>query len=209
MLNWFDIVITITLVVAFFSGFHKGLVRQLINLITLIIGIAFAGHLAKIFLPWLLQVTELSYTVASVISYLMAFGIIMVILSIIGSIIQELIKIVHLNFLNKLLGSFVSIGIAAIVLSLILNLILILDPKEEIIKKETKQNSFFYEHIQIVVPTLFPYLNSDVWEQYFHKKYRDKTKKDQQSEKTIQTFLPFLQKEFIRNFFNSYRNGAC
>ncbi|MGB4341581.1 MAG: CvpA family protein [Dysgonamonadaceae bacterium] len=184
MLNWFDIFMAIALIVAFASGFRQGLIRQLINFVGLIFAIVFAGQFAKIILPWFLQITKMPHNIVSVISYLSAFAIIMAIISLCGSVIHKLVTIVHLGFFNKLLGSVVSIGIAAVILSLILNMLLILDPKEKIINKETKQNSFFYKRIQIVVPTFVPYINGEVWKQYIPGEYKGKT---------IQTFSPTRQ----------------
>ena len=105
MLNWFDIIIAIALITAFASGFRQGLIRQLINLCGLILGVVFAGQTAKIILPWLLQITHIPHNIASVVSYLMAFAIIMAIIALLGSIIQKFIAIIHLGFFNKLLGS--------------------------------------------------------------------------------------------------------
>lgn len=200
MLNWFDIIITIALITAFASGFRQGLIRQLINLCGLILGVVFAGQTAKIILPWLLQITHIPHNIASVVSYLMAFAIIMAIITLLGSIIQKFIAIIHLGFFNKLLGSMVSIGTAIVVLSLILNVVLMLDPKEKIIKKETKEDSFFFERIQIVIPAIVPYLNKEVWKQYI----------PEQQKETIQTFSPTLQNNLNQIFIsNSYRRQLC
>ncbi|HOV71282.1 MAG TPA: CvpA family protein [Dysgonamonadaceae bacterium] len=200
MLNWFDIIIAIALITAFASGFRQGLIRQLINLCGLILGVVFAGQTAKIILPWLLQITHIPHNIASVVSYLMAFAIIMAIIALLGSIIQKFIAIIHLGFFNKLLGSMVSIGTATVVLSLILNVVLMLDPKEKIIKKETKEDSFFFERIQIVIPAIVPYLNKEVWKQYI----------PEQQKETIQTFSPTLQNNLNQIFIsNSYRRQLC
>lgn len=172
-MNWFDILVAIALLMAFFNGLQKGLVVQLVSLVGLILAIFFAGQLAKNILPWILEVSELSLNVASVISYIAAFALIMVVVSLIGSAIQKLIDAVHLSFLNKLLGAVISLGISTVILSLILNLVLMLDPQEKIIKRNIKENSFFYEKIKRVVPAIVPYLNSDAWEQYVPEKYRD------------------------------------
>lgn len=200
MLNWFDIIIAIALITAFASGFRQGLIRQLINLCGLILGVVFAGQTAKIILPWLLQITHIPHNIASVVSYLMAFAIIMAIIALLGSIIQKFISIIHLGFFNKLLGSMVSIGTATVVLSLILNVVLMLDPKEKIIKKETKEDSFFFERIQIVIPAIVPYLNKEVWKQYI----------PEQQKETIQTFSPTLQNNLNQIFIShSYRRQLC
>jgi membrane protein required for colicin V production len=114
VLNWFDIFMAIALIVAFASGFRQGLIRQLINFVGLIFAIVFAGQFAKIILPWFLQITKMPHNIVSVISYLSAFAIIMAIISLCGSVIHKLVTIVHLGFFNKLLGSVVSIGIAAV-----------------------------------------------------------------------------------------------
>lgn len=201
MLNWFDIIITIALIWAFASGFRQGLIRQLIHLCGLILAVVFAGQTAKIILPWLLQITHMPQNTASVVSYLMGFAIIMAIVTLLGSVIQKIIAIIHLGFFNKILGSIVSIGTATVVLSLILNVVLMLDAKENIIKKETKKSSFFFERIQIVIPTIVPYLNEEVWKQYIP---------EQQKRKTIQTFSPTLQKNLNQMFIpNSYRRQLC
>lgn len=201
MLNWFDIIVTIALIGAFASGFRQGLIRQLINFVGLILAIVFAGQLAKIILPWFAQITKMPHNIVSVISYLSAFAIIMAIISLCGSIIQKFVTIIHLGFFNKLLGSVISVGTTVLILSLILNILLILDPKEQIIKKETKQNSFFYERIQIVIPTFVPYINKEIWKQCIPGEYKSKT---------IQTFSPTLQKNQNRIFIpHSNREQLC
>ena len=61
---------------------------------------------------------------------------------------------------------------------------MILDLKEKIINKETKQNSLYYKRIQNDIPTFVPYINREVWKQYIPGEYKGKT---------IQTFSPTRQ----------------
>ncbi len=178
MLNWFDIVVAIVLILAFFNGLQKGLVMQLVSLVGLILAVIFAGQLAKNILPWLMEVVQLSSNVAPVVAYIVAFALIMVVISLIGNLIQKFMEAVHINFLNKLLGGVIALGISMVILSLILNLVLMLDTKERIIKQETKENSFFYNRVQMVVPVIVPYLNSDIWEEYVPKKYRNQIEQE-------------------------------
>lgn len=178
MLNWFDIVVAIVLILAFFNGMQKGLVMQLVSLVGLILAVFFAGQLAKNILPWLMEVVQLSSNVAPVVAYIVAFALIMVVVSLIGNLIQKFMEAVHINFLNKLLGGVIALGISMVILSLILNLVLMLDTKERIIKQETKENSFFYNRVQMVIPAIVPYLNSDIWEEYVPKKYRDQIEQE-------------------------------
>ena len=178
MLNWFDIVVAIVLILAFFNGLQKGLVMQLVSLVGLILAVIFAGQLAKNILPWFMEVVQLSSNVAPVVAYIVAFALIMVVISLIGNLIQKFMEAVHINFLNKLLGGVIALGISMVILSLILNLELMLNTKERSIKQETKENSFFYNRVQMVVPVIVPYLNSDIWEEYVPKKYRNQIEQE-------------------------------
>ena len=114
----------------------------------------------------------MSPQVANVLSYVVAFLAIGAIISLIGVFVQKIFESINLNFINRLLGSIVSLATTMVVLSVLLNLILMLDPGEKLIKPEVKQKSFFYERVQSVVPAVVPYLNRDVWEKYVPEKYR-------------------------------------
>jgi len=63
-------------------------------------------------------------------------------------------------------------GTTVVVLSILLNLILMLDGEEKIIKPNIKQKSFFYEKVRVAVPAIVPYLNKEVWEEFVPEKYR-------------------------------------
>lgn len=173
MLNWFDLLVLIFLLVAFINGYRKGLVTMLVGLVTVVLAAVFAGKLADTLLPHIQKMFGSSPQVATVLSYVAAFLAIGAVVSIIGFLIQKLFESVNLNFINRILGSVVSIGTTVVVLSILLNLILMLDRKEKIIKPEIKQKSFFYERVRVAVPAIVPYLNKETWEEYVPEKYRE------------------------------------
>lgn len=190
MLNWFDIVVAIALIISFFNGLQKGLVLQLFNLAGLLIAIVFAGQAANYILPWLIEITGFALNVASVLSYTISFGLIIALAGLVGAAINNFLKVINLNFLNKLLGGVASIAISIIILSLILNLVLMIDTKRTIIKDEVRENSFFYEHIRVVVPMIVPYLDKDIWEERIPElKEKIEKKRDKKGSETIQTYL--------------------
>ena len=173
MLNGFDLLVLIFLIVAFINGYRKGLVTMLVGLVTVVLAAVFAGKLADTLLPHIQKMFGSSPQVATVLSYVAAFLAIGAVVSIIGFLIQKLFESVNLNFINRILGSVVSIGTTVVVLSILLNLILMLDRKEKIIKPEIKQKSFFYERVRVAVPAIVPYLNKETWEEYVPEKYRE------------------------------------
>ena len=172
MLNGFDLIILIFLLVAFVNGYRKGLVMMLVGLATVILAAVFAGKLAVTVLPYLQKTFDFSPQVTHVLSYVAAFLAIAAVVSLIGFLVQKVFESVNLNFINRILGGVVSMGITVVVLSILLNLILMLDGEEKIIKPDIKQKSFFYEKVRVAVPAIVPYLNKEVWEEFVPEKYR-------------------------------------
>ena len=172
MLNWFDLIILILLLIAFINGYRKGLVMMLAGLVTVILAAIFGGKLAVRILPELQKLFDMSQQLANVLSYVAAFLAIAVVLGLVAALVQKIFETVNLNFVNRLLGSVVSVATTTIVLSILLNLVLMLDSGERMIKPDVKEKSFFYERIQAVVPAIVPYLDKKMWEEFVPEKYR-------------------------------------
>lgn len=172
-MNWLDFTIGVLLLIAMINGFRKGLVMQLVALATIVLSAIFGGQLAKKILPELTRLIDLSPNVAHVLSYVIAFIGIAIVISLIGRIIQKFIQIIFLSFINRLLGSVVALATMMIFLSILLNLALMLDKEEVVIRRETKEASFFFERVEAVVPAIVPYLNQAIWKEYAPKRYRE------------------------------------
>ena len=153
---------------------------QLVGFAAIIIGGIFAGKVAKVLLPLLLDTINISLNVAVVISYIVAFTLLVFGVKFIGKLIHGLFQTLQIGFINKILGAIVGVGTAMVILSIFLNLAILVDPEEEIITSEIKTESYFYPKVQILVPTIIPYLNRDLWEQNIPERYRPKDDKDKQ-----------------------------
>jgi membrane protein required for colicin V production len=145
---------------------------MLVGLATVILAAVFAGKLAVTVLPYLQKTFDFSPQVTHVLSYVAAFLAIAAVVSLIGFLVQKVFESVNLNFINRILGGVVSMGTTVVVLSILLNLILMLDGEEKIIKPNIKQKSFFYEKVRVAVPAIVPYLNKEMWEEFVPEKYR-------------------------------------
>jgi len=172
-MNWFDIVITLLLLVAFISGYRKGLIMQLVGLATIVLAAIFGGKLAANILPELNRIINFTPDVARVISFVLAFALIAVGISLIGRLLQRFIDVVFLSFINRLVGAVLAVGTMMVFLSVILNLVLMLDKGEVAITPETKKESFFFPRVEAVVPAIVPYLNQEFWDEYIPEKYRE------------------------------------
>ena len=171
-MNWFDLVVFILMLIALVNGYRKGLIRQLVGLAIIILSAIFGGKLAAYILPELNRFLDLSPNLARVLSFLLAFAAIAIVISLIGNLIQKFVNIILLSFVNRLLGSFIAVGTLMFILSIILNLVLMLDKKENLISKEIKNESFFFERVEAVVPAVVPYLDKELRE-YIPENYRE------------------------------------
>lgn len=177
MMNWFDITVIIILIIAFFSGMQKGLLMQVAGFGAIILGIVFAGKLAKRILPELIKQIDMTPNTASVVSYILAFALIVIAIGFAGKLLENFFRAINLSFINRLLGAILAVTTTMVVMSVVLNLALILDRKEEIITPALKKDSFFYARVQAVVPAIVPYLNDEVWKQYIPEEYRENKEK--------------------------------
>lgn len=202
MLNWFDIVTLIFLLIAFVNGYRKGLVMMIVSLATVILAAVFGGQLAKIILPELQKLIDMSPELANVLSYVAAFLAIAVVLSIIGKFVQRIFETINLNFINRILGSVIAMATTMVLLSIFLNLVLMLDRNENIIKPNIKKESFFYERVVAVVPAVVPYLNRDVWEKCIPNKYREQIDKENNKINNQKQGLP-IDSTYQKRFFDA------
>lgn len=202
MLNWFDIVILIFLLIAFINGYRKGLVMMLVGLATVILAAIFGGQLAVKIMPELQKLIDVSPQLANVLSYVAAFLAIAIVLGLVGFFVQKIFESVNLNFINRLLGSVVSVGTTVLIFSILLNLILMLDPGEKVIKPDVKQKSFFYEKVRVVVPAIVPYLNKEMWEEYVPEKYRKQIESSGDVNNNAESGQP-IDSNFQKKFFET------
>ena len=172
-MNWFDLTILIFLLLALVKGYRKGFIMQLVGLAVILLAAIFGGKLAEIILPEINRFMDITPSFARALSFLIAFGLIAVVISLVGRLIEKLAEVVLLSFVNRLLGSVIAVGTMMVVLSIVLNLVLMLDKRENIINSEIKQESFFFKRVEAVVPAIVPYLNKEFWEEYIPENYRN------------------------------------
>ena len=171
-MSWFDIIVILILLGAFINGMQKGLTIQLSGLVAIILGAIFAGKATNIILPYLLKTVNISADIALVLSYVLAFIIIVFGINFIGKMLHTLIEALHIGFINKLLGAGLGVLSASLVLSILVNLAAIIDSEETILTADLKSNTFFYSKIQKTAPLIVPYLKEEVWEKHIQERLK-------------------------------------
>ncbi|NQU87943.1 MAG: CvpA family protein [Mariniphaga sp.] len=157
-MNYIDIVLVILLLLAAISGFKKGLIVELASLAALILGIWGAFEFSDITAEFLVENFNWNWDHLNVVSFVITFVVIVILVHIIGSVINKMIEVAMLGFLNRLAGIVFGVVKSALILSVILVVFDRIDRDVNILSKEKKADSRLYQPIRDFAPTIFPFI---------------------------------------------------
>ncbi|MEZ5198965.1 MAG: CvpA family protein [Bacteroidales bacterium] len=157
-MNYIDIILIIPIIWFAYQGFRHGLIIELASLVALILGIYAAmyfSHYAGNFLTNSLGI-ETEYL--PVISFILTFVVVVILVYVVGKILEKLINMVALGFLNKMAGAVFGMLKATVLLSII---ILILNHfNDNLISKEKQEGSYLYAPVAGIAPLLWKNLEN-------------------------------------------------
>ncbi len=176
-MNIIDIVLGIILLLAFISGFRKGLFVALASLIGLIAGVFgaiyfsdFAGAYISRWFNWSDQVTKLA-------SFAVTFLIIVILINMAGKFLTKIADFAALGLLNKLLGGVFALLQYAFIISVVFMFFNNSNLTGYVISEEKKENSVLYTPIAALAPLVIP----KVLARYKSEKEEDKAIETSQS----------------------------
>jgi len=155
-MNYIDIVIIVILAVAMVRGFINGLVKEVASLAALILGVWGAIRFSSFTAEKLYDYFDMSGKYVGIISFLITFGIIVIVIHFIGLLVDKLMDAVALGFINKLLGIGFGLLKSALILSVIFVVLNAIDARRPFLPKEKIEQSMLYNPISDIAPVLFP-----------------------------------------------------
>lgn len=158
-LNILDIILLVCFIPALVNGFRKGLADQIISIASLFLGVFLAYRWAvglSIELAPYFMTTDPA--LLKILSFFIILVLVFVIMKIIGALVNKLLKITTLKWLDSLLGLFFSILVAAIVIGLLLMGLTWLNSKVNFISKDVLEASGVYQWLTELTNKIFPYL---------------------------------------------------
>ena len=155
-MNSVDIILGVILLLAFYSGFKKGLFVTLASLIGLVAGVYgavyfsdYAGEYISKWFDWSEQTTKWA-------SFAVTFLLIVFILNFIGKFLTKIADFTALGLLNKLLGGVFSTLQYAFILSVVFLFFNSSNLTGYIVSEEKKTNSTIYPYIESIAPWVLP-----------------------------------------------------
>lgn len=157
-MNVIDIIILVCCIPAIVSGFSKGFVSQAFSLLALVLGVWLSFKFSVPLGNWLKTYADLPGTVLQIISFATILLIVVLLLKLIGNIIEKLIKVVMLGWLNKLLGVVFSLIKVVLVIGIVITLFDSIYNLFPFVSSDTLEESLFYYPIKNIAGTVFPFL---------------------------------------------------
>jgi membrane protein required for colicin V production len=154
-MNWLDIVILCLAGIGLVKGLNDGVIKQVVSLVALIVGIFFCGKVAA----WL-RVYIIGWGFpeqgVTVLSYILGFLLIVGILVLAGEIMHRIIGATPLGLLNHLGGGVMGVLIMILFISLLFNMLDIIDRGSVLISVESKVESHLYFSIKKIIQVIYP-----------------------------------------------------
>ena len=154
-----DIFLLIPMLLFAWGGYKKGLIISLASLAALILGLYAAFFFSDYAGGLLTEYFTISEKYLAAISFVVTFVVVIIIVIVLGNALDKVIDVLLLGFLNKAAGAVFGFLKGALYMSILIFVVNYFDSGQNIIKKENRENSLFYEPVESVAPFLYSWLN--------------------------------------------------
>jgi len=153
-MNFLDIIIIIPIIWFVYKGYKKGFIIELASLAGLILGIYVAIHYSANITSFLDGFLNLEYKYINIIAFALTFIIVVIAVMFIGRILEKIIKVVMLGFVNRIIGAVFGIVKILLILSFLILLLELIDDRQKFITEERKESSMLYYPVASIAPTV-------------------------------------------------------
>ena len=158
--NIADIVLLIVLLLGGYNGFKKGLLREVIAIIALMVGLVAGSVFLEQGTTFLTQVFNTYSPVLSILSFLLIFVCAVLLITLIGKALKTMIDLTPLGFLDGAGGAIVGVFKWVFIISVFLWALDIADIKIAVVEKSAWYNKVKYfaplviERLRVWFPAL-------------------------------------------------------
>jgi membrane protein required for colicin V production len=149
-----DIVFLIPIVWLVYKGFSKGLIIELATLAALILGIYASLHFSHFAANLLKEHFDLNSKFVGILAFIITFVLVVIAVNLLGKLLEKVVSMASLGFINKGFGGFLGLLKAVIFLSFSIYFINKLDKNRNLISPALASDSKLYTPIEKVAPYL-------------------------------------------------------
>ena len=132
------------------------MIKQVVSLLAFIIGIYLCSGVASWLFDYLTQLDWFPPNAVIPISFFLGFILIVGVVLLAGNIFHRLISVTPLSILNHLTGGIVGFILMVLFISVVFNLLEVVDHNSAILSQEIKEESNFYFTIKNIISNIFP-----------------------------------------------------
>ncbi len=141
-------------------GIKRGLVKQIVALAVVVLGIHLSLRFSDPLQAYLAQMVEWEPFWAKAVSFTVIFLAVALLLSLLGKLVEKVIKIAMLGWLNRLLGLLVAMLSAALAVGTLIYIVNSANNLLQFLPEEQIAQSRFYTPLLNLVEQVFPLLKS-------------------------------------------------
>ena len=156
---WLDVVLTLPILWGVYNGYQKGLISQVLGIISLAIGIYMGIHHGD--LVFFLLEGKVSDTYIPIISFAILFTTVVVLGILLSKVIEKMLAFIQLKQLNKFGG--IVFGVLKVLLFILAGIYFFekWDTKNSIISSEIKKESVMYPLLVKTSSFILPELSNN------------------------------------------------
>ena len=160
-----DIIIVCCFLPCLYFGARNGFIKQVISLIIIIVGIKLSISFSSPVSEWLRSRIELQPIWVSVISFVAVFIVVALVFGLVEKLLDAVVKVTMLGWLNRLLGIIFSMLKVVVLLSLLAYFINSANELLNFISEDKIAESNFFKPLLDLADKIFPALKSLIQQQ--------------------------------------------
>ena len=161
--HFLDILIALPLVWGLYKGFRKGFIIEVATLAALIAGIFGAIRFSDQAAIMIREQWEIDDRYMPILAFAVTFIIIVILVNLIGKMIEKVVDMVSLGFINKLAGALFRALKVAFVISVIFSMLQSLNEDWGLIPPEIEEESVLYKPLSKLAPLVIPAVSDNEW----------------------------------------------
>ncbi len=159
-MNIVDIILLICLIPFIIEGIKEGIIRQSFGILALFIGVWAAYSFGSLVALWLSNWFDVSSKMVTVIAFILVFILIFIGVALIGKVLENIIKIASLGWVDRVLGIIFAIIKYILIIGVLIIVFDALNSNFGLVKPKVLADSALYGPIKKITVKIFPYLQN-------------------------------------------------